>query len=253
MSNLMKRSLLVLACTGLTAAVVIAQSGTPSAPPMPTKDQVKDAAKDAMEKGKKAAEDAVKHAKDAAGGAAGAGGAKTPSPEEQKMMQEMMQAMQPGPMHEWLKQWAGEWDMTVKFYGSPSGEPEVSKMSATSSLIMDGRYLIEKVSGNLDMPGVGKVPFEGVSTMGYDNMQKKFFSTWYDNMSTGMMFETGTVDAAGKVLTSEGENWNMHASAMTKSKSIATVIDDKHRKLEMFVPGPDGKMMKTMEIDYARK
>jgi hypothetical protein len=261
MSTLMKRSMLAVMCTGLTASMVIAQSGTPSGtpavPPMPTKDSVKDhasdAAKKAMEDAKKKAEEAMKGVKDAAHDATKGVPGAAPSPEQQKMMEEMMKSMQPGAMHEWLKKWEGQWDMTVKFYASPSAPPEVSTMTATSTLDMGGRYLIEKVSGNMDMPGMGKVPFEGESVMGYDNLQKKFFTTWRDNMSTGMMFETGTVDGAGKVLTTEGENWNMQANAVTKSKSVATIIDDKNRKLEMWTPGPDGKMMKTMEIEYARK
>ncbi len=250
MSTLMKRSLLVLACTGLTAAVVIAQSGTPAGTPaMPTKDQVKDAAKDAMEKGKKAAEDAVNKAKEAAGGAAGGAG----GVDMQAMEAEMMKAMQPGPMHEWLKHFEGEWDTTVKSFQSPGGEPQVMKMHTSSTMAMGGRYLLAKVTGEIDMGPMGKVPFEGLSTMGYDNMQKKFISTWYDNMSTGMMIETGTVDGAGKVLTLEGENWNMFTNGMAKSKSVTTVIDDKTHKLEMWSVGPDGKMMKSMEIEYVKK
>jgi hypothetical protein len=258
MSNLMKRSLMALMCTGLTAGMVIAQSGTPSGspstPPVPSKDSMKnqanDAAKKAMEDAKKKAEEAMKGAKDAAKDAMGGGAGGQP---DAKMMEEMAKAMQPGPMQEWLKKWEGQWDMTVKFYMSPSAPPEVNKMTATSTMTMGGRYLVEKVGGEMDIPGMGKKAFEGESVMGYDNLQKKFFSTWRDNMSTGMMFETGTVDGAGKVLTSEGQNWNMMANAVTKSKSVATIVDDNHRKLEMWSPGPDGKMMKTMEIDYARK
>jgi len=248
MPNLMKRSLLALACAGLSASVLIAQSGTPSVPPVPTKDAINQHSKDAIDKAKKHAEDAMKSATDAAKNAAG-----DHAMPDEAMMAEMMKAMQPGAMHEWLKKWEGNWDLTVKSFSSPGAEPEVMKMTGISAMSMGGRYIVEKVSGDLEIPGMGKMPFEGESVMGYDNAQKKFFSTWRDNMSTGLMIETGTVDAAGKVLTSEGENWNMHLNAVTKSKSVATLVDDNHRTLEMWAPGPDGKMMKHMEIHYTRK
>jgi hypothetical protein len=35
------------------------------------------------------------------------------------------------------------------------------------------------------------MPFEGISTLGYDNAKKTFFSTWIDNMGTGMMVMEG--------------------------------------------------------------
>jgi len=255
MSNLMKRSLVALAACGLCAGMVIAQGGLPSTPPMPSQDQVKDAAKDAMKEAQKKAEELKKQAEEAAKKAMGDhtggdhGGQGMP---DQAQMEAMMKAMQPGPMHEWMSKHAGEWDMTVKSYHSPGGEPEVSKMTCSSSMAMNGRFLIEKVSGEINMGGA-TMPFNGVSTLGYDNFQKKFVSTWYDDMSTGMMFEMGTVDATGKVLTMEGENWNMHTQSMAKSKSVTTIVDDKTRTMEMWAPGPDGKMAKQMEITYTRK
>ncbi|MFM9956448.1 MAG: DUF1579 domain-containing protein [Phycisphaerales bacterium] len=259
MSNLLKRSLMLVACSGVCASVLLAQGGMPSTPPMPSKDQVtdqtKDAAKDAMEQAKKKAEEMKKQAEEAAKKAMGGGDGKPAAgsgmPDE-KMMAEMMKGMSPGPMHEWLKKWEGNWDLAAKAYMSPGAPPSEMKMTSEATMSMGGRFLIEKVSGQIDM-GMGPAAFEGVSTMGYDNYQKKFVSTWYDNMSTGIMIETGTVDATGKVLTSEGENWNMALGKMTKTKSVATIIDDKTRTLEMWSPGPDGKMMKNMEITYTRK
>lgn len=268
MSNVLKRSLLVVACSGLCASVLLAQGGTPavppSVPPVPSKDQMtdkaKDAAKDAMEQAKKQAEELKKQAEDAAkkamggdpakaaGGAGGAGGGMP----DAKMMEEMAKAGQPGAMHEWMKKWEGKWDLSAKMFMSPGAPPAEMKMASEATMTMGGRFLIEKVTGEFDM-GAGPQPFEGISTMGYDNAQKKFVSTWYDNSSTGMMIEMGSVDSAGKVLTMEGENWNPQMQAMAKTKSICTIVDDNTRTLEMWSPGPDGKMMKNMEITYTRK
>jgi len=261
MSKLLKRSLTLLACGGVCASVLLAQGGTPSVPPVPSKDQVtdqaKDAAKEAMEQAKQQGEALKKQAEDAAkkamgGDPAKAGGGAGGGMPDEKMMAEMMKGMQPGPMHEWLKKWEGKWDLVVKSFPSPGAPPAEMKLTSEATMAMGGRFLIERVWGEVDM-GMGPQAFEGVSTLGYDNYQKKFVSTWYDNVSTGMMIETGTVDAAGKVLTMEGENWNMSLGAMSKTKSICAVVDDKTRTMEMWSPGPDGKMMKNMEITYTRK
>lgn len=241
-TKLLKGSLLVLACSGLTAGVVLAQSGG-----------AKDAAKDAVKDAKKAVEDAAKKAKegvkDAVKDAAGNAG----HGDEQKMMEEMMKGMQPGAMHAWLKGWEGQWECVIKSYWSPGAPPEESKSSVVSTMIMGGRYLEEKVTGSFDMPGAGAMQFEGRSIVGYDNAGKKFNTFWIDNFGTGFWFESGTVDAAGKVLTTEGENFDPMVNANVKTKSVATVVDHDHRTLEMWGPGPDGKMFKKMEIAYTRK
>jgi hypothetical protein len=36
-------------------------------------------------------------------------------------------------------------------------------------------------------------------------------------------------------------------------KEVMTLVDADHHNFEMWMTGPDGKMMKTMEIQYTRK
>jgi hypothetical protein len=38
-----------------------------------------------------------------------------------------------------------------------------------------------------------------------------------------------------------------------KVKSQATVVDDDHQTYEMWSPAPDGKMFKSLEVQYTRK
>ena len=42
------------------------------------------------------------------------------------------------------------------------------------------------------------MPFQGMSTMAYDNGKKTFMSTWIDNMGTGILETEGTYDAGTK-------------------------------------------------------
>lgn len=39
----------------------------------------------------------------------------------------------------------------------------------------------------------------------------------------------------------------------TKVKAMVTCTDDDHTQLEMWGRAPDGKMFKTLEIEYTRK
>lgn len=240
-----KRSVSILAICGLGVGIALAQGG------MPSKDDVKgkanEALKDAQKSAGDAAKDLEKKAKDAMGGGDHGG------MPDQKMMEEMMKNTMPGPMHEWMKKWEGEWDLVVKSYMMPGAPAEESKATSVAKSIMGGRYLEEHVNGSFEMPGMGVQQFEGRAIMAYDNAQKKFLSLWIDSMTTGFMLESGSVDAAGKVLTTEGENFNPMHGKVIKSKSVATLVDDKTRTLEMWMPGPDGAMYKAMEITYTRK
>lgn len=242
-TRLMVCSSAAAACIALFPAGVLAQASAPAKDAAKDAKQIgKDMAKDAKDAGKKEME---KHPADKPGA----------GPDmNDEMMKKMMEQGAPGKNHEYLKQWAGEWDLKVMSYMAPGAPPEESKCTASSKLIMGGRYLVEDVKGAFDMHD-GKPPqaFEGRSLMGYDNFKKKYFSQWIDNFGTGCMTEEGTCDAAGKVMTTSGENFDPMVGSMQKSRSVATIVDANTRKLEMFGPGPDGKEVKKMEITYTRK
>jgi len=162
-------------------------------------------------------------------------------------MDAMMKAGMPGEGHAKLKGMEGNWDAAVKMYMSP-GAPTESKATATRKSIMDGRFIVEDYSG--DFMGM---PFKGMGIFGYDNMQKKYVSTWLDNMGTGIMNSTGTVDATGKIFTYTGDSADPMTGKMVKMTMVTTIIDDKKHTFVMNGPGPDGKDAKMMEITYTRK
>jgi hypothetical protein len=101
--------------------------------------------------------------------------------------------------------------------------------------------------------GEGPVPFEGRMLMGYDNLQKKYVSTWADSMGTGIMTSSGNYDATGKVLTLISTNAaDPMTGGFTKMKMVAHDISPDETHLEMFSVGPDGGWWKTMEMVYTR-
>jgi len=171
---------------------------------------------------------------------------------DEAAMQRCMEFGTPGPQHAHLAKYAGDWNLTTKMWMEPNAEPEVNTATATSKTIMDGRFLVEKVSGNWEFNGE-VAPFEGMAIMGFDNHKKEFFSLWIDNFSTGVMQEWGDMHDNGNTITTFGSMYNPMIGSVVETKSITKVVDANTRSLEMWMPGPDGKMFKHMEITYKRK
>lgn len=173
------------------------------------------------------------------------------SAQEKAMMEAYMKAATPGPMHELLKSGIGHWELTITNWMAPGAPPQTSKATSDRRLAFGGRFVIEEAKGESVVPG--QPPFEGMGISGYDNVSKKFFSTWMDNMGTGIMTSTGTYDASAKSWSYTG---TYNDPLIGKAKTIRMVIketDPSHATLEMFDKAPDGKEFKSMQIQYVKK
>lgn len=161
-------------------------------------------------------------------------------------MKAWLAAAEPGPHQKFLQQFVGDWKATTKMWQGPGTQPEVSEARMTGTMILGGRHLIQEFHGTL----MG-MPFEGRGTMSYDNITKKYQSTWMDTMTTGMSYSTGSGDAAGKVFTFLGE-MTEPSGKVSKTREVLTVTDANSHSMVFYVVGEDGKEWKNMEIVYAR-
>lgn len=179
-----------------------------------------------------------------------------PSADEmKKMMAQMMELGKPGENHKLLAELAGSWTYTMKMMMDPTtGKPSESKGTATRKAMFDGRYFIFDVSGKFQMPGKDGKPmdmnFKGMAIEGYDNVKKKFISSWIDNMSTMMMNAEGTYDAATKTFNYTAE-CEMMPGMQTKMREVLKVVDKDHHTFEMYEDRGQGES-KSMEISYTR-
>jgi len=160
-------------------------------------------------------------------------------------MQAWMAAMTPGEHHEHIRKMAGNFDYTIKMWMDPSSPPEESRGKRTAEMLLGGRYLEEKYTGTF----MG-MPFEGVGLLGYDNVGKRYVTTWIDNMSTGVMVGYGTCSKDGWEMTSE--SLDPVTGKTVTSKSKVSMPDDDTIVMEMWMPGPDGKDFKNMEMTCKR-
>jgi Protein of unknown function (DUF1579) len=172
--------------------------------------------------------------------------------DKQKMMQDMMAKMQayatPGAEQKMMQGMVGSWDSEIKMYEDPAAPPTVSKGTSTYTSIMDGRYIREDAEGTFN-----GMPFHGQGTYGYDNMLKKYVSTWVDNMGTGIMTGSGTSTDGGKTINFTNKGVDIMTGKEANYRSVMHKMSDDQYHFEMYGPGMDGKETKMMEITYNRK
>lgn len=163
-------------------------------------------------------------------------------------MEAMQKAGTPGEPQKRLGRLVGDWTFTNTMWMAPGQPPATSTGTMHGVALMGGRYVEHTWKG--DMMGM---PFEGRGTDGYDNVGKQYVASWLDNMSTGIMYSTGSCDPAGNVCNYSGDMWDPMTGKKITSRSTITWMDNNTFKNEMYGPGPDGKDMKWMEIVAKRK
>lgn len=163
-------------------------------------------------------------------------------------MEAMMKAGSPGENHKHIARYAGDWTFTNKMWMDPSQPPEESSGTMRGETILGGRYVQATWKGTI----MG-MPFEGRGTHGYDNLSRQYVSTWIDNMATGIMYSTGTCDAAGKRCEDKGDMMDPMTGQKSYMRSVTTWTSDKSFTMEMYGPGPSGQEVKMMEFVVTKK
>lgn len=170
------------------------------------------------------------------------------SAEQRAQMEAYMAAGTPGPQHEVLAATAGDYDLLIKSWTEPGGPAMESAGTATRKMVLGGRVMVEEVESS--MMGMA---FTGHGMSGYDNVSGKYWSTWMDSMSTGMMTSEGTCDAEGTECSFTG-SWNDPIAQGPVTVRMTTRWTSPTTQLfEMYGPAPDGTEMKMMEIVYTKK
>jgi len=178
------------------------------------------------------------------------------SPNPQEMMKQMMEMSKLNENHKLLADMNGNWNYAIKMWMNPdpNAQPQQSKGTATRKSVMGGRYFVMDVNGKMQMPGEdGKMTdmqFKGMAVEGYDNMKKKFVSSWIDSMGTGIQSSEGTYDPATKTFTFNME-MEMMPGMKTPVREVIKVTDKDHMLLEWY-ENRGGQEKKTMEIAYTR-
>ena len=164
------------------------------------------------------------------------------------MMKAWQAFMTPGAMHKWMEKTNGTWEAETSQWADAKTPPTKSKATNVQTSFAGGRYVMGKFSGTM----MGQ-PFEGMSTMGYDNGKKMFVSTWVDNIGTGIAHMSGTYDEASKTLNLKGHQTDPITGKDSDLREEMKMIDDNTYTMIMYGAGMDGKEMKFMEGTFKRK
>jgi Protein of unknown function (DUF1579) len=153
----------------------------------------------------------------------------------------------PGNMHKLMTDEVGTWNCEMTFWHEPDGKPEKANAVATIKMILGGRYQEANYIGEI----MG-TPFEGKSTLAYNNASKEFTTTFIDNMGTGMMVGTGKYDEKTKSTEFKGEAVNPVNGKKIPYIELYTVVDATTRRMEMF-DIKNGSEYKSMQIVMKKK
>jgi uncharacterized protein DUF1579 len=170
------------------------------------------------------------------------------SADQKAQMEAMMKAMMPGDAHKLLGNMVGTFEAKVTAWMMPGTPPMNSTGTAVNSWIMGNRFVEQKFTGSF----MGQ-PFNGLGYTGYDNIKKTYWSSWVDDMGTGVMNSVGMTADGGKTWKFTAMMPDPMTGKDAPVEEHITIADKDHHTFEMWSPGPDGKMMKMMEIAYTRK
>jgi hypothetical protein len=165
----------------------------------------------------------------------------------QAMMEMYKKLATPGEPHKQLASLAGSWTTTTKEWMEPGKPPLESTGSVEMKMLLGGRFLQQDFNG--DMMGQ---PYSGIGITAYDNLGKRYVSTWIDTMSTGIFTMEGTASADGKTITLRGQHDEPGGGRMAH-RAVWKIVDSNTQTFDMYGTHRHGKEMKMMEITYTRK
>ena len=153
-----------------------------------------------------------------------------------------------GPEHREMAELVGTWTATMTMWMDPSVPPQRSEGTAVRRLILGG-HVMEEV---MTITVMGQA-YEGRGLSGYDTITKRHWGIWTDNMGTGVTISYGGWNDAKDLFVLEGESSNPMEGKVIAMR-IESRMDGADREVDTFFnPGPDGAMIRTMEIIYERQ
>ena len=167
--------------------------------------------------------------------------------DEAAMQKAWMEYATPSSMQKMLAMADGNWKTDITFWMAPNTPPSTQVGACTNKMILGGRYQESRHTGDM-----GGQPFEGIGIMGYDNARKIFFSTWIDNMSTGVMYLEGKHDDGSRSITMTGKTTDPMTGKEMSVREVLKWVDDNNQVMEMYIM-QNGTEFKNMEIKLTRQ
>ncbi|MCI0365796.1 MAG: DUF1579 domain-containing protein [Phycisphaerales bacterium] len=171
------------------------------------------------------------------------------TPEQLADMQKCKEAGTPGANHELLAKKVGKWNGAMKYWMEPNGQPNDNIFTADIKSLWEDRYFTEEIEGPGFEPGT---TFLGKSIAGYDNVTKKFFWVWIENMGTSIWKAEGNYDPATKTFKYTYNYPDARTGKVVTGRSEEKWVNDNQIISTMYGPDKTGKEFKMMEMTLNR-
>jgi len=167
--------------------------------------------------------------------------------EMEEMAKRFEQFSTPGEAHKRLEHFVGTWKTATRVWmAGPEAEPMVTEGRAEVEWILDGHFLMEKLSGEMM-----EMPFHGIGIVGYDNFKKKYQYLWVDSTSTAMFTSQGDYDESTRTFTYHGlMDEPMTGEHDKKVKYVLRIVDENTHVFVIHDPAIDAMVV---EITYTRE
>ncbi|MBI5852049.1 MAG: DUF1579 domain-containing protein [Planctomycetes bacterium] len=163
----------------------------------------------------------------------------------EEQMKAMMELATPGAEHQRLQQLVGDWDLTIKMRFGPKEPWQEMPGTIEAKSVLGGRYVVQHYQSTM----MGQ-PFEGIGTLGYDRLKKRYTSSWADSMSTWIVRTEG--QAEGNAIDYRGmmvDSITPHGRPM---RTVERLADPDHWTTAMY-DTIEGESVQVMEIHATRR
>lgn len=142
--------------------------------------------------------------------------------EREAYLERMMRLAQPSEEHALLAGYAGTFDVTMRRWTEPDGEPTVFEGEAVHEAVLGGRFLRITSTATYEFPGVGSREVESLVYLGFDRRSERF--TWYgmDTMATYALDAEGIHDGESRTLNLSGV---LHDPALDVTQAYDIVVE----------------------------
>jgi len=166
-----------------------------------------------------------------------------PVMDEDAMMAQMQKLAALGPEHRQLAEGVGHWENTYRMRWSPDMPWQESKGTTDISLVLGGRYTMER--HNFEVMGQ---KMEGLGFNGFDNHSGEYTSTWADTGSTWWTTSRGKAGPDGSI---DYKGMMTDVAGTRPFRMLVKAAGDTFR-IEMYDTIPPGGEVLVMTIDSKR-
>ena len=168
------------------------------------------------------------------------------------IMEKLLQASEASEQSQLLIPLEGTWYYEFKYWVRDDAEPQISSGTATSEMILNGKYLLTKTNLILNIGGQN-IPYGGWGLLGYDELKKSYVSVWADNLHAGFITGSGHYDEKQNAIEQKGSLKNPLDTKDRSYRSVIQFIDSENYTQTFFIIGNSRKEFRTIEVNFERK